>query len=56
MEVHAIGWAALAAIIITMITIDIVGHVRTPHEPTIREAAWWSLGYIGFALAFGGLG
>ena len=55
MEVHAIGWAALAAIIITMITIDIVGHVRTPHEPTIREAAWWSLGYIGFALAFGGL-
>ncbi|EJF51562.1 integral membrane protein, TerC family [Schaalia georgiae F0490] len=55
MEVHAIGWAALAAIIITMITIDIVGHVRTPHEPTIREAAWWSLGYIGFALVFGGL-
>lgn len=53
MEVHALGWLALAAIILTMITVDIVGHVRTPHEPTLREAAVWSIAYIAIALIFG---
>ena len=53
MDVHALGWLALAAIILAMITIDIVGHVRTPHEPTLREAAWWSVGYIAVAVIFG---
>ncbi|WP_092608847.1 TerC family protein [Actinomyces ruminicola] len=55
MDVHALGWLALAAIIITMITIDIVGHVRTPHEPTLKEAAQWSIGYIAMAVVFGGI-
>nr|WP_300338277.1 TerC family protein [Actinomyces sp.] len=53
MEVHALGWIALAAIILAMITIDIVGHVRTPHEPTLKEATWWSVGYIALAVVFG---
>ncbi|MDC4233263.1 TerC family protein [Actinomyces sp. B33] len=53
MDVHALGWIALAAIILTMITIDIVGHVKTPHEPTIKEAAWWSIAYIAMAVVFG---
>ena len=53
MDVHALGWLALAAIILTMIAVDIVGHVRTPHEPTVREAAWWSAGYIAVAVVFG---
>ena len=53
MDVHALGWLALAAIILAMITIDMVGHVRTPHEPTLREAAWWSVGYIAVAVIFG---
>ncbi|VEG26262.1 TerC family protein [Actinomyces howellii] len=53
MDVHALGWIALAAIILTMITIDIVGHVRTPHEPTLKEAAWWSVAYIAMAVVFG---
>ena len=55
MDVHSLGWLALAAVILTMITIDIVGHVRTPHEPTMREAAWWSLAYIAMASVFGGI-
>ena len=55
MDVHALGWIALAAIIITMITIDIVGHVKTPHEPSLKEAAWWSVAYIAMALVFGGI-
>lgn len=54
MEVHAIEWAILAAIIIILITIDIVGHVRTPHAPSIKEAAWWSVGYVLLALVFAG--
>ena len=55
MDVHALGWIALGAIILTMITIDIVGHVRTPHEPTMKEAAWWSVAYIAMAVVFGGI-
>lgn len=53
MEVHAIAWIALFAVIVTMITVDIVGHVRTPHAPTMREAAWWSVAYVAMALVFG---
>ncbi len=47
------SWVVLIAIILVLITIDIVGHVRTPHAPTLKEAAWWSLGYVLLALAFG---
>ena len=53
MTIHAWEWIVLAAIIIVLITVDIVGHVRTPHEPTLKEAAWWSVGYIAIALIFG---
>ena len=35
MHVHALAWIVLAGIILTMIVVDIVGHVRTPHEPTL---------------------
>lgn len=53
MDVHALGWIALAVWIIAMITFDIVTHVRTPHVPSMKEAAWWSIGYIAIAVAFG---
>lgn len=53
MDVHAIAWIALIGIIVTMITVDIVGHVRTPHAPSLREAAWWSIAYVAMALVFG---
>ena len=55
MHVHALGWAALAAVILTMITIDVVGHVRVPHVPSMREAAWWSVAYVAMAVVFGGV-
>ena len=55
MDVHILGWIGLAAIILTLIVIDIVGHVRTPHEPTMKEAAVWSVAYIAMALVFGGI-
>ncbi|TRW44018.1 TerC family protein [Georgenia yuyongxinii] len=53
MEVHAIGWIVLAAVVVVLITIDIVGHVRTPHAPTIREAARWTTFYVSLAIVFG---
>ncbi|WP_026461135.1 TerC family protein [Schaalia suimastitidis] len=53
MDVHAFGWLGLAAVVLILITVDIVGHVRTPHAPTLKEAAWWSAGYVVLGLAFG---
>ncbi len=53
MEVHALGWIGLAAVVLVLITVDIVGHVRTPHAPSLKEAAWWSAGYIALGLGFG---
>jgi len=55
MHVHALAWIVLAGIIATMIVVDIVGHVRTPHEPTLKEATWWSVAYIAIALIFGAI-
>ena len=55
MHVHALAWIVLAGIILTMIAVDIVGHVRTPHEPTLKEATWWSVAYIAIALIFGAI-
>ena len=55
MHVHALAWIVLAGIILNMIAVDIVGHVRTPHEPTLKEATWWSVAYIAIALLFGGI-
>ena len=53
MHVHALGWFGLAVVILALITVDIVGHVRKPHAPTLKEATWWSLGYVLLGLGFG---
>ncbi len=55
MEVHLAAWLVLAAFVTILIAVDIVGHVRTPHAPTLKEATWWSFAYVLLALAFGGL-
>lgn len=53
MDVHLYGWLALSAVVLVLIAVDIIGHVRTPHAPTLKEAAWWSLGYVLLGLGFG---
>lgn len=55
MEVTIWAWIGLAVVIGVLITVDIVGHVRTPHAPTLKEASFWSLAYVLFALVFGGI-
>lgn len=52
-DVHLWLWVVTVALIVVMLAVDFIGHVRTPHEPTIKEAAIWSAIYVGIALVFG---
>lgn len=52
-DVHALAWIALSIVVLALIAVDIFGHVRTPHAPTLREAGWWSFAYVMLGLAFG---
>ncbi len=53
MDVPGWVWAITVGAILVMLAVDYVGHVRSPHEPTLRESAWWSAGYVGIAVLFG---
>jgi tellurite resistance protein TerC len=46
-------WAVTIVAVAVMFVFDFYAHVRTPHEPTFRESAFWSSVYIGIALVFG---
>lgn len=53
MEVNGLVWGITIAVIAGFFIFDFFSHVRTPHEPTIKESAGWSLFYIGLACVFG---
>lgn len=53
MDVPLWVWALTVGAILLMLTIDLVGHVRTPHAPTLRESASWSAAYVAVGLLFG---
>ena len=53
MDVHLSAWLILGAIVVGLIVFDVVAHVRTPHEPTMKESAYWTAGYIILAIVFG---
>ncbi|MGY5885629.1 TerC family protein [Modestobacter lacusdianchii] len=53
MDVPFWVWAITVAGIIGMLVFDFVGHVRTPHAPSLREAGTWSAVYVGIAVVFG---
>jgi tellurite resistance protein TerC len=53
MDVPSWLWAATIAAIAGMLIFDFVGHVRTPHAPTLRESSIWSAVYVGIAVVFG---
>lgn len=48
-------WGLTILVILALFVFDFYSHVRTPHEPTIKESAWWSVIYVLLALAFGGV-
>ncbi|MBZ8177994.1 TerC/Alx family metal homeostasis membrane protein [Corynebacterium poyangense] len=54
MEVNALTWVITIAVIIGFFFFDFYSHVRTPHEPSLKESAWWSLFYVALACIFGG--
>lgn len=53
---HVPWWVWLITIVIVagFIAFDFFTHVRTPHEPTIKEAGIWTAFYVVLALIFGG--
>jgi tellurite resistance protein TerC len=53
MDVPFWVWAVTVGLIVGMLVFDLVGHVRTPHAPTLRESAIWSGIYVGIAIVFG---
>jgi tellurite resistance protein TerC len=53
MDVPFWVWAITVGAIVGMLVFDFVGHVRTPHAPTLRESAVWSAAYVGIAIVFG---
>jgi tellurite resistance protein TerC len=46
-------WVITIAVTIAFFIFEFFAHVKTPHEPTIRESAWWSAFYVGLAGLFG---
>lgn len=53
MEVNLATWLITGAVILGFFVFDFYSHVRTPHEPSLKESAGWTLFYVVFALAFG---
>lgn len=46
-------WAVTGAVILGLFIFDFYSHVRTPHEPTLKEAATWTAVYVSLAVVFG---
>ncbi|RJS91083.1 TerC family protein [Salinisphaera sp. Q1T1-3] len=53
MDVPVWIWASTIAGILALLIFDFFAHVRTPHEPSLREAGGWSIFYVVIALLFG---
>lgn len=53
MHVELWVWVVSILAVVGLFFFDFFSHVRTPHEPTIRESAIWSTVYIVGALIFG---
>jgi predicted tellurium resistance membrane protein TerC len=48
------AWAALGAVVIALLAVDLLVFARH-HAPTLRESIGWSIGWLVIALAFGGV-
>lgn len=53
MDVPLWVWVASAVGVLAVLIFDFYSHVKTPHEPTLKEAGIWSTVYIVGALIFG---
>ncbi|MBP3948777.1 TerC family protein [Corynebacterium sp. Marseille-P3884] len=55
MHVPVSIWLITSAVILGFFIFDFVSHVRTPHEPTMKESGGWAAFYMTMACVFGGL-
>lgn len=53
MNVTLLTWALVVGVIIALIVVDLLTISRKPHDVMFKEAAIWSIFYIGIAIAFG---
>ena len=53
MEVSILLWSVTIGLIVLLLVIDLLTVSSKPHEVKFREAATWSVFYIGVAIAFG---
>jgi tellurite resistance protein TerC len=53
MDVTLLTWALVVGAILALIVIDLLTVSRKPHDVMFKEAAVWSIFYIGVAIAFG---
>jgi tellurite resistance protein TerC len=53
MDVSLLTWILVLSAIIALIVVDLLTVSRKPHEVMFKEAATWSIFYIGVAIAFG---
>ena len=53
MNVTLLTWALVVGVIIVLIVVDLLTVSRKPHDVMFKEAAIWSVFYIGVAIAFG---
>jgi tellurite resistance protein TerC len=53
MDVTLLTWALVVGAILALIVVDLLTVSRKPHEVMFKEAATWSIFYIGVAIAFG---
>ncbi len=53
MDVTLALWAATILGILLLVAVDFVTVSRKPHEVQFKEAALWSIFYIGLAIVFG---
>ena len=53
MNVTLLTWAIVVGAILALIVIDLLTISRKPHEVMFKEAAGWSIFYVGVAIAFG---
>lgn len=54
MDVPLWAWAAVLAVIVAMLAVDLFAH-RTAHVVSVKEAALWSAVWVSLGLAFGGV-
>ncbi|GAB3126124.1 TerC family protein [Tsukamurella serpentis] len=53
MQVTALVWIISILVVLGLFVFDFFSHVRTPHEPSLKESGFWSAVYISLAAVFG---